>query len=216
SLKYWNQAIEIDPLDATLFAGRAAVKFGAEAWASGLTDLNRAIVLAPLEKSLYVVRAQVNRRIKKVPEAAKDLEAALKIDSKDWLTWDLLGQARLEAGDDASGITALSNALALSPQDSFQNLYIQNGEIFVPKPFRIPIDPLVNFVKRFGESPRNILQSIRLLDPEIWLLRGKAHFRHQHWKEAQTDFLWYVAAYPEKKADVETMLKICAEKIGGG
>ena len=215
SLKYWNMAIGIDPLDATLVAGRAAVKLSKEDRKGGLEDLNRAINLAPLEKSYYVVRAQINRQMSIPTASVKDFETALKFDPRDWNVWGLLGRARLEAGDGAGAIAALTNALNLSPKDTFQELYIQNGEIFVPKPFRIPVDPYANFVKRFGEAPGNIILSIRLLDPELWFLRGKAHFQAEHWKEAQTDLLWYVAAYPEKKAELESMLKTCAEKIGG-
>lgn len=216
SLDYWNKAISINPQSPEYHLGRAAVLISQKKYAVGLTDLNAALAVSPLSAPTFIVRGEVLAKMGRIDEAVKDLESAVRLSPSDWLAWDLLGQMRFAKGADQAAIDAFGNALALVPKDTIQQAEEENGDIFIPKPFRIPIDPLENFTERFGDAPRNLIDSITLVDPQIWLERGKAYYHLSRWNEALTDFKWYLAAYPEKRPSVAKLMDACTARIGGG
>lgn len=220
SLDAWDKALATDPYSVDNHLGKAAVlvataKPGDSNLDKALAEIDAAQRLSPMTPNIFLVRGELLRSMNRVPEAIANLEAATRLNPADWLAFDILGQMRLACGDNAGAIEAFNIAIFRRPQDTMsKSIEEAQGTPYLPVLHRIPIDPFVSFVKRFGDAPRNVILDIPLIDEQLWLQRGKAHYHLGHWKEALADFGCYATLNPGKAREVANLIKACKEKAG--
>ena len=81
--------------------------------ALSLADL--AVGASPSDPNAHYVRGRVLINLKRLPEAARDLAHAVRLQPDDYLSWLQLGYARAQAGDQPGALTAYQEGVRLAP-----------------------------------------------------------------------------------------------------
>ncbi|WP_454356799.1 tetratricopeptide repeat protein [Streptomyces calvus] len=100
---------------ARVYRSRAVSQGVRGDYRAALTDLDRALTLAPDDARSHALRGEYLRILRRHDDAVRDLERAVALDPAHDYAWASLGATRLALGDPAAALAALDRALALTP-----------------------------------------------------------------------------------------------------
>lgn len=124
SLKNIDQALEMDPADSVapknfnVLYWRSFPDYSKNDFNTAVNDLNRAIVLSPQEKFLFMRRASIYRATSQFQSAISDYTKALLLDDKDAANYGERGLCYMELADYKNAVDDLAKSIQLRPHNN--------------------------------------------------------------------------------------------------
>ena len=113
ALKYYNQAIAINPKSAWAYIYRGLARSELGDNEGAIKDFNQAIAINPKDARVYIGRGNARSKLGDNEGAIKDFNQAIAINPKNAIAYDSRGLARKEIGDKAGAASDYSKYLEL-------------------------------------------------------------------------------------------------------
>lgn len=222
----WDTALKLAPECGDLRLGRAAVWLWQKQELQALLDIDAAIKLAPLNGRSQLLKGELLLNMGRTEEAISALKMAVTLAPEHWMANDILARALFINGDYDGTIESMTSAYLARPRIRAASSDPAAGDDSAKVGlFRLPSDPLEQFIDAPDEPHRRINKELIEFDPMIWLLRGASQFHLEHYAEARKDLSRYYGLdqvfknQTEKRlkpgliGDVRDMLDTCEAKL---
>lgn len=187
----YNEAIRLDPAEATARNGRAMAYMELERWKEALADLNEAIRLDPNSDAAYHNRGSVYEHLEQPKRALADYDKSLQINAQGVVTWNNLGALYGTLGQYDKAIENLDEAIRIDP--SYYAAFVNRGVAYRDK------GDLQQALKDFDEALR-----LNPNSPEALMSRASVYRELGRLQEALADCKRLTEVEPDQ-ADTHLM-----------
>jgi tetratricopeptide (TPR) repeat protein len=121
ALRDFNRALELNPADASAYAGRGTLRGRAGDYAAALADLDRAVDIDPRYAEAYAKRCFTKMMLGRPPDAVNDCERAIALDPRHRDAHTNLGVVYAALRRPADAEASYRRALAIDPGNGDAN-----------------------------------------------------------------------------------------------
>lgn len=175
ALTAYEQAIHLDPSDATAYTKKGETLYKVQRYEEALTALDQAIHLDPTSAFAYAYKGKTLNELQRYEEALSAYEQVIRLNSTTAYVFDCKGEILFRLQRDEEALTAFDQAIRLDPNDRIA--YSCKGHIFY-------------LLQRYDEALSTFEQVI-LLDPnnaDAYAYKGKTLCALHRHEEALNDY----------------------------
>ena len=175
ALEHFNQAIQLDPINAKAFSNRASIYLAQAKLDMALADLRQAVAIDPDLSEAYINRGSVFAMQGRLSEAIEEYNHGLNLDPGLWLGYFGRGSLYQQMGNAPQALDNFTRAAQLNPEHPLCHFF--RAEVFFS-------------LKRYGEALDEYQSAIQLgyKDAPVYNSRGMAFNKLRMVREALEDF----------------------------